>query len=108
MIKNKKPVSLVEVKEILTEYPQSEDNKRAEAILAYIKKFAKGKPDKAKAALKGLEEMDLVKLKREHIVKIVDLMPEDAEDMRKIFAGGDVTLSQDEINSILAKLKEHK
>ena len=108
MIKNKNPVSLTEVKEILTEYPQAEENKRAEAVLAHIKKFVKTKPEKAKAIIAAIETLDMAKIKREHMVKIVDLMPEDAEDLRKIFAGGDVTLSQDETNSILEKLKEHR
>lgn len=108
MIKNKTAVSLTEAKEILSEYPQVEENKKAEEVLEYIKKFAKSKPDKVKAVIKAIEELDLAKLKREHIVKIADLMPEDAEDLRKIFSGGDVTLNQDEITSILDKIKQNK
>ena len=108
MIKNKTPVSLIEVKETLTEYPQIEENKRAEAVLSYIKKFSKGKAEKVKGLIKELEDLNLAKLKKEHIVKIVDVMPEDAEDLRKIFFGGDVTLDQDEIITILEKNKQHK
>lgn len=108
MIKNKTAVSLAEVKEILSEYPPVEENKKAAEVLEYIKKFAKSKLDKVKAVIKALEELDLAKLKKEHIVKIADLMPEDAEDLRKIFSGGDVTLNQDEITSILDKIKQNK
>jgi DNA-directed RNA polymerase subunit F len=108
MIKNKDAVSLIEVKEILSEYPQSEENKRAEAVSVYIKKFAKIKTEKAKDLIRAIEELDMAKLKKEHIVKIVDVMPEDAEDLRKIFSGGDVTLNQDEISSILERVKQHK
>ncbi len=108
MIKNKTAVSLVEVKEILSEHPQLEENKKAEAVLDYIKRFVKSKPDKVKALIKAIEDLDLVKLKKEHIVKIADVMPEDAEDLRKIFVGGDVTLNQDEITTILEKVKQNK
>lgn len=108
MIKNKTPVSLVKVKEVLSEYPQIEENKRAEAVLGYIKKFAKAKQDKVNALMGDLEGLNLAKLKKESIVKIADMMPEDAEDLRKVFSGGDVTLDQDEINSILEKVKQHK
>jgi len=108
MIKNKDAVSLTEVKEILSEYPQAEENKRAEAVSAYIKKFAKTKSDKAKDLTRAIVELDLAKLKKEHIVKIVDVMPEDAEDLRKIFVGSDITLNQDEINSILERVKQHR
>ena len=108
MIKNKTAVSLIEVKEILAEHPQVEDNKRAEAVLRYIKKFAKTKPEKSKALLKSLEELDLIKLKREHLVKITDLMPEEAEDLKKIFFGSEVNLDQDDVNSILERVKQNK
>ena len=108
MIKNKTAVSLTEVKEILSECPQLEENKRAADVLIYIKKFAKAKAEKVNALIKGIEDLDLVKLKKDHIVKIADLMPEDAEDLRKIFVGGDVTLNQDEITAILEKVKQHK
>ncbi|MFC1685706.1 hypothetical protein ACFLZZ_01645 [Nanoarchaeota archaeon] len=108
MIKDKTAVSLTEVKEILSEHPPIEDNKRAEAVLKYIKKFSKSKPEKGKALLKVLEDLDLIKLKKEHLAKIVDLMPEDAEDLKKIFVGSEVTLDQDEINTILERVKQHK
>lgn len=108
MIKDKTPISLSEVKDTLSEFPQIEDNKRASAVLNYIKRFVKTKPDNSKELMKVLEELDLVKLKREHLAKIVDLMPEDAEDLKKIFVGLDVTLDQDEINSILERIKQHK
>jgi len=108
MIKNKTPVSLTEVKDILSENPQVEDNKRASAVLKYIKKFVKTKPDKIKALTKALEELDLIQLKREYIVKIADLMPEDAEDVKKIFVGSTMSLNQDEITSVLERIKQHK
>lgn len=108
MIQNKTAVSLTEVKEILSEYPQHEDNKKAEAVLKYIKRFVKIKPEKAKALLKALEDLDLIKLKRGHLAKIVDTLPEDADDLKKILVGSDITLDQDEISSILERVKQHR
>ena len=46
----------------------------------------------------------LLKIKNEHIVKIVDLMPEDASDLNKIFT--DVSLTEDETNKILDIIKK--
>lgn len=108
MIKDKTPISLNEVKDTLSKFPQIEDNRRAFTVLNYIKRFVKTKSNKLTDLMKALEELDLVKLKREHLAKIVDLMPEDAEDLRKIFVGLDVTLDQDDINSILERIKQHK
>jgi len=107
MVKNIEVLSLPEVKEILAQYPQSEENLRAKEVLEYIKKFVKTKPEKAKALKKSLNDLDLMKLKPKHIAKIIDVMPEDAEDVRKIFVGEDVALNQDEINAILEAIKKN-
>jgi len=48
-------------------------------------------------------EKNMLKLKREHVVKIVDLLPEDASDLNKIFT--DVSLNEDETNNILKIIK---
>ena len=72
----------------------------------YLKKFLKTKKEQAEKIKQGLEEMDLLKLKREHIVKIIDLMPEDASDLNKIFI--DVSLNEEEINKILELVKNSK
>jgi DNA-directed RNA polymerase subunit F len=108
MVKDVEILSLAEVKEVLSEYPQSEENKRAKEVLDYIKKFIKTKPEKAKEMKKALVELNLIKLKPRHISKILDIHPEDAEDVRKIFVGDDVTLDQDEITAILDSLKKNK
>ena len=48
----------------------------------------------------------MLKLKQEHIVKIVDLLPEDALDLNKIFT--DVSLDEDETTKILEIVKKYK
>ena len=50
--------------------------------------------------------MDLLKLKREHLVKIIDLLPEDSSDLNKVFT--DVSLNEDENNKILELVKSSK
>ncbi|MFA5173850.1 MAG: hypothetical protein WC438_01585 [Candidatus Pacearchaeota archaeon] len=96
MILDRKPIDLNEVQEILKEIPESEKKLEMEA---YLKKFLKTKSGKAKEIKEDLEKLDLLKLKREHIVKIVDLLPSDASDLNKIFV--DISLNEDEINKIL-------
>ena len=58
----------------------------------------------AKKLKKKLEELDLLKVKLEHIIKIIDLIPENAEDLNKIFIG--VNLDEDETKKILETVKE--
>jgi DNA-directed RNA polymerase subunit F len=108
MVKDVEVLSMAEVKETLTKYPQAEDNKRVKDVLDYIKKFAKTKPEKVKAVKKAISDLNIIKLKPKHISKIVDVMPDDAEDVKKIFVGEDVTLDQDEISAILDAVKKNK
>ena len=70
------------------------------------KKFLKTKQAQAKKIKEELEKLDLLKMKREHAVKIVDLLPEDASDLNKIFT--DVSLNEDETNKILEIVKKTK
>jgi DNA-directed RNA polymerase subunit F len=103
MIYDRTPLNLNEVQSILENIPDSD---RKEEVKIYLKKFLKAKKEQSEKIKQGLEEMDLLKLKREHIVKISDLLPEDASDLNKIFT--DVSLNEEEINKILELVKSAK
>ena len=75
-------------------------------ILGFIKKFSKLRPEKAKELRGKLVELDLIKLREEHISKIIDLVPENKEDLNKIFI--DLSLEEDETNKVLDVIKELK
>jgi len=97
-------MSLPEVKEILAK----QESEKAKSTLQFIKKFTKLTPAKAKELRKELEKLDIFGLKEEEIVKIIDILPEDAEDLRKIFVGSDLSLKQDDIEKILEVVKKYK
>lgn len=99
MIKNTTPLNMTES----LEYVKKDPDKGAE-IQKFIKKFSKIKPEKAKEMKKKLEDLDLMKMKLEHIVKIIDLLPEDPENLNKIF--NDVSLNEDETKKILETIGE--
>ena len=103
MILDRTPLNLVEVQEIMKEIP---DNEKKQELEIYLKKFGKTKPAQAKKIKEELEALDILKLKREHLVKIVDLLPKDASDLNKIFT--DVSLNEDETNKILEIVKSAK
>ncbi len=103
MILDRQPLNLLKVKKILEKIPENE--KKAQMEL-YLKKFLKIKAEKAKKIKEELEKLDLLKIKNEHMVKIIDLMPEDASDLNKIFT--DVSLNEDETNKILDVIKGAK
>ncbi len=97
MINESKPISMAESAEYL--------DKDSEA-LQFIKKFVTLKPKEAGELRKKLEGLDLMKLDENHISKIIDLMPNKAEELNKIFI--DIGLNEDETKQILNTVKEFK
>ena len=103
MIIDRTPLCMNEVEKLLIEIPE---NERKDEIKVFLKKFLKTKESHAIKIKKELEKSDILKIKREHIVKIIDLLPEDASDLNKIFM--DVSLNEDETNKILEIIKKSK
>ncbi len=99
MIKESVPLSLVEVKNLLDELKV--ENKDLDG---FLKKFIKIKDtDEIKKELMGL---DLIKLKVEHIAKLIDILPGDISELNKIFI--DITLDENESNKILEITKKYR
>lgn len=92
-----KPVSMAEVQEIV----KHQEEKKP--IHEYLKTFTKLSAAKAAELESELRALNNVKLKEEYIIKIVDLLPKDAEDLHKIFH--DVSLEEQEITTVLDIVK---
>jgi len=103
MILDRTPLNMNEVQEIIKDVSDSE---KKQEIELFLKKFLKTKPEHAKKIKQELEKLDSIKVKREHVVKIVDFLPEDSSDLNKIFI--DVSLNEDEANKILEIVKSAK
>lgn len=95
MIKEMKALSLAEA----SEYTEGD-------VKAFIKKFTKMTPKDAIKMHDEIEKMDNIKIRPEHIAKIIDLMPEDAQDLSKIFS--DVSLDEKENAQLLEIVKKYK
>jgi len=92
------PLSLAEVKELV------KDSENAD-IKGFIKKFEKGDLKKSDEIKNELESLDLVKLKKMDIVKIIDLLPEDSSDLNKIVT--ETSLDENETEKILGVIKKY-
>ena len=101
MIINRKHLSMTESLEYVGDKKDSEVEVRK-----FIKKFVKMKPEKVREIRKKLEELDLIKMTSEYIVKIIDLMPENSESLNKIFT--DISLNEDETKKILETIEEFR
>ena len=84
-----------------------EDKKDSEAdIKKLIKKFVKLKPEEAKKLREKLSSLGLLKLRQESISKMIDVMPENQENLNKIFT--DISLDEDESKKILDAIGEFR
>ena len=100
MIKNNEVLNLLEVEEYVKKDGENQE------LIKFIKGFSKIKPKEAKELKKKLEGLELMKVKPEHIAKIIDMIPEDQEELNKIFVS--VSLNEDETKKILDTVKEFK
>jgi len=96
MIKDTKALSMAEA----MEYVEDTDLK------GFMKKFAKIKKNDAEKMREEIEKLDNIKIKQEHIVKIIDILPEDEQDLAKIFT--ETSLDENETNKILEIAKKFK
>ena len=103
MIINNESLSMAEAVEFIKK-TADEDSKAN--LTAFIKKFSKLSYKDAKEIREKIFGLDLVKVKKEHISKIIDLMPENTQDLNKIFV--DISLDEDEAKKILDIVKEFK
>ena len=98
-IKEEKPITMAEVVALVG------DSDKATEIKKFVKDFKMMDVKKAKEMKEELRALDLIKLKEEHIIKIVDFIPTDASELNKVII--EVSLDQDEITKILDVTKKY-
>jgi DNA-directed RNA polymerase subunit F len=101
MIKNNEPISMIESLEYLKE--AKEEGKE---IVAFIKKFNKLSQKDGKEMREKLRKVDVIRLDEKSISKIIDTLPDNGEDLNKIFVG--MSLDEEEIKKVLDVVREIK
>lgn len=100
MILNKTPLTLAQVKAYASD--TLEENK---VLADYLKAFEKLTKEKAESLASEVHALNNPKIKDELVVKVVDLLPQDAEDVNKIFLEN--SLSEEETGALLAIVKKY-
>ena len=98
IIINKSPLALIVVKD----YIKDIENKQ---MADYLKKFTKLAVEKPGKITEEIRALSNPKIKEEDIVKVLDFLPEDTEDLNKIFT--EVSLTEDETKAILDIIKKY-
>ncbi len=103
---NEKPLPTAVLKELLEGMEKdAELSFRATRTLEYLKNFVKRKGNEVEEIKKKLQELNILRLKEKQMVKIIDMNPSDAEELKALLVGENVTLKQEELNSIIECLK---
>lgn len=97
MIKDSKTISIAEAKEFIQEDKDLEK---------FIDKFTELTSEEGKSLREKLEGLNILKLNEKNISMIISCLPEDNEDLNKIFT--DMSLDEDESKKILETIKEFK
>jgi DNA-directed RNA polymerase subunit F len=100
MIKDATPLSMAES----TEYFKGKDG--GTEISGFVKKFSKLNVKEAKELRKRLKGLDLMKIDEKHTSKIIDVLPENNEELAKVFVG--ISLDEEESKKVLDLIKEFK
>jgi len=99
-----KPVTLAELKEYLSKKSKEELTTKAEKTLGYLRGLPITKnPQEIKEKLIAL---DIPRLKKKHIAKLIDIMPKDMDTLRATIAH-EISLKQEDMDKILNVLKSY-
>ncbi|MBC8435089.1 hypothetical protein H8D91_01160 [archaeon] len=93
MILDKKALTLAEVTNLIG------DSEKASAMKDFIKKFSKMKLADAEKMKEEIIAIDLIQLKDEHIVSLVNFVPKDSVELNKVLSG--VSLNQEDVDKLL-------
>ena len=99
MILNKKPLAISEVKEYV------KDSEGKEVLINYLKKFGKVSKSDIKKIEEKIQSIDNLKIKDKDIVKIIDFLPKDKEDVNKLFVENN--LNDEEAKALLEIVKDY-
>jgi DNA-directed RNA polymerase subunit F len=103
-----KPLSLVDVKEELDKIEKRDEelnylsNKAKEYLAAFIKLSVKDRKELGKKLI-GL---DLTRLKEEHIVKIIDFLPKDIEELKVVLQAYPLSMPKKDQEAIIKVVKD--
>jgi len=103
------PVSLSEVKNTieLNKKEKKELNFRENKVIEYVNLFCKIKPKESTQLKEEIANLNIARLKERHIIKIIDILPEDVETLKVVFAGEELTLKTEDLNKIIEITKKY-
>ena len=104
---NSEPLSLAEAKELIEQRKkEGELSYEQNLTLEYTKKFSKLSSDDARALMNELSQIP--NITRRHAVEVADIFPKNLDELRLIFSKEHFTLTDEELQAILALLDKYR
>ena|SRR3989344_6250115 len=102
-----KPITAVELKERLMNISKRgiELKDKAAKVKGYLDALVDVKLQKMEELKKKIGELNISRLKERHIVKIIDIMPQDMDSLKVLFIGENITVKQEDMQKILDSIK---
>jgi len=101
-----KPIPMAEAKEILEKREKGKELGYEQKLAAeHLKKFTRLKPSEAKKMVEDLNAT--VKMSGETLATLVNVMPQNQDELRLIFAREKFSLKEEEIAKILETVKKY-
>lgn len=100
-------VSMTEMKEKLDKLKEKrkELNFRATKVHEYLEQTSELKKEQADELKKKIDELQVPRIKEKHIIKIIDIMPRNVEELKSLLSGENVTVKAEDLNKILSALQ---
>ena len=105
-ILNEEPITMAEVKEELAKIKKRDKELgfRANKNEEYLNQFVKVK--NAGDLVKKIDKLGIPRLKTNHIVKIVDVMPKTVNDLKVLLQGFTITVNNENLTKIVEVLEK--
>ena len=102
-----KPTTMAEAKEVMLNREKGKELSYEQKLaVEHLKKFTKLKPEDAVKALNELS--NVLRMAPETAVQIINVIPQNPDELRMIFAREKFSLKEDEISKILEILKKYQ
>lgn len=103
------PITITELKEEIRKIKKrdGELNFRASKTEEYLEQFVSVSQKKAEEIKEKIEKLAIPRLKEEHIIKIIDLMPTNVEVLKVILQAYTITVTQENIKKIVGVVQEY-
>lgn len=100
------PLTMAELKEKLQSIKKSQDlSFRGNKTMEYINNFVKISAKQVNEIKAKIKELDIIRLKDKHISKIIDIMPQDAENLKTVLVQDNITVKPEDLEKLLECLK---